>query len=274
MDAPVAVEPIPRGSVGRLVGRRLQDWIPALVVLVLMLVGWQLVVRGFHIKRFLLPAPTDIARTFWDERSSIWGAGWFTFQEALGGFAMGSGAAILFALAAARWKRVGDALLPYAIAANAVPIIAFAPITNAWFNPLTKTSKMAIAAVLCFFPVFVNLARGLRSVRPTQLELMRSYAAGELTIFRRVRIPTALPFLFTGLKVASVLAMIGAIVGDFFGGALTSLGAQIENDASQAQYERAWSEILVAAILGIALYLVIVLVERLATRWQPREDSQ
>ena len=136
------------------------------------------------------------------------------------------------------------------------------------------TSKMAIAAVLCFFPVFVSLARGLRSVRPTQLELMRSYAAGELTIFRRVRIPTALPFLFTGLKVASVLAMIGAIVGDFFGGALTSLGAQIENDASQAQYERAWSEILVAAILGMALYLAIVLVERLATRWQPREDSQ
>src|SRR5207237_10181604 len=85
---------IRRGSVGRLGGRRLRDWIPALVVLVLMLVGWQLVVRGFHIKRFLLPAPTAIARTFWDERSSIWSAGWFTFQEALGGFAMGSGAAI------------------------------------------------------------------------------------------------------------------------------------------------------------------------------------
>ena len=256
-----------------LVARRLGDWIPAALVLVLGLVGWQVVVRGFHIQRFLLPAPTEIARTFWNERSTIWGAGWFTFQEALGGFGMGCGAAILFALVVSRWRRLGDALMPYAIAANAVPIIAFAPITNAWFNPLTMTSKMAIAAVLCFFPVFVNLARGLRSVRPTQLELMRSYAAGDFTVFRRVRIPTALPFLFTGLKVASVLAMIGAIVADFFGGALTSLGAQIESDASQAQFERAWSEILVACILGIGLYLAVALVERLVTRWQPREDS-
>ena len=133
---------------------------------------------------------------------------------------------------------------------------------------------MAIAAVLCFFPVFVNLARGLRSVRPTQLELMRSYAAGEFTVFRRVRIPTALPFLFTGLKVASVFAMIGAIVVDFFGAALTSLSAQIKNDPPQVQYERAWSEILVASILGLALYIAIVVVERLTTRWQPRQDSQ
>ena len=132
---------------------------------------------------------------------------------------------------------------------------------------------MAIAAVLCFFPVFVNLARGLRSVRPQQLELMHSYAAGDFQIFRRVRVPTALPFLFTGLKVASVLALIGAIVGDFFGGALNALGAQIESDASQAQFERAWSEILVACILGIGLYLAVALVERLVTRWQPREDS-
>jgi NitT/TauT family transport system permease protein len=272
MSTPVAVQPVPREGMTRLVGRRLVDWLPALVVLVVTLVGWQLVVRGFHIKRFLLPAPTAIARTFWDERRTIWSAGWFTFQEALGGFAMGCGAAILFALVVSRWRRVGEALMPFAIAANAVPIIAFAPITNAWFNPLTKTSKMAIAAVLCFFPVFVNLVRGLRSVRPTQLELMRSYAARELTIFRRVRVPTALPFLFTGLKVASVLAMIGAIVGDFFGGALTSLGASIESDASQAQFERSWAEILVACILGISLYLALTLVERLATRWQPRTE--
>src|SRR5438105_10623400 len=94
----------------------------------------------------------------------------------------------------ARWRPLGEALMPYAIAANAIPIIAFAPITNAWFDPLTKGSKMAIASVLCFFPVFVNVARGLRSVRPQQLELMRSYAAGDLQVFRRVRMPTALPF--------------------------------------------------------------------------------
>jgi len=159
--------------------------------------------------------------------------------------------------------------MPYAIAANAIPIIAFAPITNAWFNPLTKSSKMAVAAILCFFPVFVNVVRGLTSVKPQQIELMRSYAVGELTVFRLVRIPTALPFLFTSLKVASVLAMIGAIVGEYFGGSLDALGANIKQDAALFQFEKAWSEIVVACLLGIGFYLAVVLAEALATRWQP-----
>ena len=127
----------------------------------------------------------------------------------------------------ARFRVVGLVLLPIAIAANAVPIIAFAPIFNVWFNPLSPHSKMAIAAVLCFFPVLVNTLRGLPSVRPSQIELMRSYAGGELEIFRRVRVPTALPYLFTALKVATVLAMIGAVVGEYFGGSYEALGVQI-----------------------------------------------
>ena len=117
--------------------------------------------------------------------------------------------------------------MPYMIAANAVPIIAFAPITNAWFGILSPWSKIAIAGVLCFFPVLVNTLRGLTSVRPESIELMRSYAAAEREIFRRVRIPTSLPFVFTALKVASVLAMIGAVIGDYFGGSTEALGVVI-----------------------------------------------
>ena len=132
-------------------------------------------------------------------------------------------------------------LLPIAIAANAVPIIAFAPIFNVWFNPLSPHSKMAIAAVLCFFPVLVNTLRGLQSVRPSQIELMRSYAASELEIFRRVRVPTALPYVFTALKVASVLAMIGAVVGEYFGGSFKALGVLIRSDAQIFNFERAWA---------------------------------
>ncbi len=108
--------------------------------------------------------------------------------------------------------------MPLAIAANAVPIIAFAPIFDVWFNPLSPHSKMAIAGVLCFLPVMVNTLRGLQSASPRQIELMRSYACSDLEIWRRVRVPAALPFVFTALKVASVLAMIGAIVGEYFGG--------------------------------------------------------
>jgi NitT/TauT family transport system permease protein len=251
---------------------RARDWFPALLVLVAGLGLWEGLVKGLDVQRFLLPAPSTIWTSFSSNQAQLWHEGWFTFQEALGGFAIGSAAGILFAVVVARWNVLGSALLPYAIAANAIPIIAFAPITNAWFDPLTKTSKMVIAAVLCFFPVFVNVVRGLRSVKPSQIELMRSYAAGELAIFRRVRVPTALPFLFTALRVASVLAMIGAIVGEYYGGSLDSLGANIQQDAALFQFEKAWAEIVVACIFGIGFYLAVALWERFATRWQPRME--
>jgi NitT/TauT family transport system permease protein len=249
------------------------DWAPAFGVLIAFLGLWEGIVKGAHIQRFLLPAPDAIWRAFRDNQPALWHEGWFTFEEALGGFAIGCGVAIVFAVVVARWDLLGGALMPYAIAANAIPIIAFAPITNAWFNPLDKTSKMVIAAVLCFFPVFVNVVRGLRSVQPQQLELMRSYAVGDFTVFRLVRVPTALPYLFTALRVASVLAMIGAIVGEYYGGSLDSLGANIEQDAALFQFEKAWAEIAIACIFGIGFYLAVALAERFATRWQPRVET-
>ena len=263
------VEPIPRGTLGARVGRSLWDWIPALVVFVGGIGLWEGLVRGLDVQNFLLPAPSAIVEAFWTERETLWGAGWFTFQEALGGFLIGCSAAVLAALVLARWRILGTALMPFAIAANAVPIIAFAPITNNWFGTLNQLSKMVIAAVLCFFPVLVNTLRGLTSVRPQQIELMRSYAAGEREIFLRVRIPNALPYLFTGLKVATVLAMIGAIVGDYFGGSQDALGIQIRRQAGIFAFTEAWAAILVASILGIVFYGAVAAVERLTMRWHP-----
>ena len=266
---PAAVQPVPRGGMARLVGRRLTDWVPAVVVLVGTIGLWELVIRAFDVQEFLLPKPSAIARTFWNTRSDLWAAGWFTFQEALWGFVLGCGFAIVFALVLARWRTLGSAFMPYAIAANAIPIIAFAPITNSWFSPLDKSSKISIVAVLCFFPVMVNTLRGLTSVNPRALELMESYAASQVQIFRRVRIPTALPFIFTGLKVATVLAMIGAVVGEYFGGALNALGVQILTRARVAQFQEAWAGILMACLLGMALYLAVAALERLTLRWVP-----
>jgi NitT/TauT family transport system permease protein len=245
------------------------EWLPAAVILVAGIAAWQGLIVAFHVQQFLLPKPSDIARSLWNERHTLWPAGWYTFQEALGGFAIGSALGVLFAAGVARFRRVGSALMPIAIAANAVPIIAFAPIFNAWFNPLAQSSKMAIAAVLCFFPVMVNTLRGLTSVRPQQLELMRAYAAGEVDVFRRVRVPTALPYVFTALKVASVLAMIGAIVGEYFGGAFNALGVLIRSDAQVLDFQTAWAGIVIASILGIALYLAVAVAERLVVRWAP-----
>jgi NitT/TauT family transport system permease protein len=251
------------------VGRRARDWLPAVVVLALGLGLWEGLVAALDVQRFLLPPPSDIARAFWDGRDVLWSAGWFTFKEALGGFVMGSAAAILMALVLARWRMLGNALMPYAIAASAVPIVAFAPITNQWFGLLNPLSKMVIAAVLCFFPVLVNMLSGLTSVRPSAVELMRSYAAGEVEVFRRLRIPNSLPYLFSALKVASVLAMIGAIVGEYFGGDQRALGVQIRNSAALFDFETAWAAIVVASILGMAFYLAIALAERFALRWHP-----
>jgi NitT/TauT family transport system permease protein len=255
-------------ALGRTI-RTTREWLPALAILVLSISLWEGAVAGLDIQRFLLPPPSDIVQTFWNERDTLWSAGWYTFKEALGGFVIGCSTAIVFAVLVARFALLRTALMPYAIAANAIPIIAFAPITNQWFGLLNPLSKMVIAAVLCFFPVFVNTLRGLTSVRPSSIELMRSYAAGELAIFWRVRLPNALPYIFSALKVASVLAMIGAVVGEYFGGSVEALGVQIRNSAALFAFETAWAAILVASILGLCFYLTIALLERLTMGWHP-----
>jgi NitT/TauT family transport system permease protein len=247
----------------------LQRWVPAMVVFALGIAAWEWLLPWLGIERYLLPPFSDVMTTFWDERDVLRSGGWITFKEALGGFAFGCSSAFVLALVLARWRPLGSALMPYLIATNAIPIIAFAPITNAWFGILSPWSKVAIAAVLCFFPVLVNTLRGLTSVRPESIELMRSYAAPQYSVFRRVRIPASLPFVFAALKVASVLAMIGAVVGDYFGGSTEALGVQIISAVSLAQYETAWAAILVASLLGIAFYASIAAVERVVLRWHP-----
>ena len=265
--APTAVQPLPSGSLAQSVGRRARDWLPAVLVFVLGIALWEGLVRGLDVERFLLPPLSDILQTFWDSRDTFVSAGWFTFKEAVGGFILGSLAGIVIALVLARWRPLGSALMPYAIAANAIPIIAFAPITNNWFGILSPASKIVIAAVICFFPVMINTLRGLTSVPPEAVELMRSYAARERDIYRRVRFPHALPFIFSALKVATVLAMIGAIVGDYFGGSDQALGILIRRSAGIFAFEEAWAAIFVACVLGIAFYGMVALVERLTMGW-------
>jgi NitT/TauT family transport system permease protein len=253
----------------RVGAQRVVEWTPAIVVFGLGIVIWQWVTGAIGIESFLLPRFSVVMSAFIHNAGDLWSAGWFTFKEALGGFGIGCGLAFCSALALARWRRLGEALMPYAIAANAVPIIAFAPITNAQFGALNPVSKMAIAAVLCYFPVLVNTLRGLTSVRPSSIELMRSYAAGELEIFRRVRIPSALPYVFTGLKVASALAMIGAIVGDYFGGTIDSLGQLIREKVGVFQLDYAWAVVIVSCLIGILFYGAIALLERTTMAWHP-----
>jgi NitT/TauT family transport system permease protein len=249
--------------------RRVLDWVPAIAVFAIGIAAWEGLVVVFNVQEFLLPKPSVIATTFWDERAPLWHAGIYTFKEALGGFALGSSLGILSALVFAAFRPLGTAFMPFAVAANAIPIIAFAPIMNDWFGLLNPFSKMAIASVLCFFPVLINTLRGLTSVDPRSIELMQSYAAGRASIFRRVRIPASLPHMFAGLKIASVLSMIGAIVGEYFGGPITALGVTILNASAYSNFPVAWAGIVLASAFGILFYGAVALAERLTTSWDP-----
>lgn len=246
---------------------RLRTYLPPVLLFVTAVVLWEGAVRLFDIQQFLLPAPSVIAAAFRDNFDRLVHVGWFTTKEALGGFAMGCISGILVAFATARWTTASETLLPFAIAANSVPIIAFAPIVNNWFGVDNPLSKMIIVAVIIFFPMMINTVRGLTLVDPAVLELMRSYAAGDMAILLKVRVPNALPYMFNAFKVAATLSMIGAVVSEYFGGNRSALGIFITQEAAQFRFANAWAAIIVACIVGVAFYLVVLLAERVAIPW-------
>ena len=246
---------------------RLRRYSPAIAVFVGGIVLWELVVRGFNIQRFLLPPPTDIAATLLEQWPRLSQAGINTLIEAVGGFAIGLTGGVLVALLTARFVFARSALMPFAIAANAVPIVAFAPIMNNWFGVTSPVSKMMIVAVLVFFPVMINTVRGLMSAEPAALEMMRSFAASEVQTFRKVRAPAALPYFFTALKVGATLSLIGAIVGEYFGGSNLVLGRVIVESAAFLRFSEAWAAIIIVSAMGIGFYLFILAVERIVMPW-------
>jgi NitT/TauT family transport system permease protein len=249
------------------VSGRVTHYLPTAVVFVAVLGGWEVAVRALDIKQFILPRPTAILAALYQQAPLLAGIGQRTATEAIGGLIMGCGAGVLMALGTVRWAAAREALLPFAIAANSVPIIAFAPIINNWFGVTTQLSKMMIVATITFFPMLINTMRGLTRVEPSALELMRSYAGSEWQAVRKLRVPSALPYMFDALKVCSALSLIGAVVGEFFGGPRNSLGVYITQEAAFFRFENSWAAITIAVVLGIAFYLMIRLVERLAIPW-------
>lgn len=242
-------------------------YLPAALIFVAGLVLWELVVQIFHIKRFLLPRPTAIAAAFGREFSTVVAAGWFTMREAMGGFVLGATAGIGIALLTSRWPLIRDGLMPFAIAVNATPIIALAPIMNNWFGITNPMAKMSIVGVIVFFPVMINMVRGLSEVPPGLVELMSSYGASPRQVLTRVRIPNSLPYVLGAFKVGTTLSVIAAIVSEYFGGSRNALGVYISQQAALFHFAEAWAAILVASFSGIVFYLAIVLVERLVIPW-------
>jgi NitT/TauT family transport system permease protein len=259
-----------RGVPGRWAGRA-ADALPAVVVFVATIALWEVIVQNIEIRGFPLPPPSDIMAALQENwtagRWPLLKAATATLYEAVGGLAIGTLAGVVVAFLTARFTTARELLVPLAIGASAVPIIAFAPLMNNWFGVLNPLSKMMIVAVLVFFPVLVNVIRGLTQVEPGALELMRSYAASEWTILRLVRVPNALPYFFTALKVGTTLSLIGAIVGEYFGGTTAVLGRVIVQSASALRFDVTWAAIVLTAAIGIAFYLAVAAVERLVIPW-------
>jgi NitT/TauT family transport system permease protein len=252
-------------------GRRIVEYAPALVVFVGAIVAWELIVGALGLRAFILPRPSAIIAALADN----WATGRFgllpswqaTMLEAVGGLVIGTVAGVGTAFLTSRWATARNTLIPIGVAAGAIPIIAFAPLMNNWFGALSPLSKMMMAAVLVYFPVMVNVTRGLTAAEPAALELMRSYAASEWTVLRKVRVPTALPYFFTALKVATTLSLIGAIVGEYFGGSSLVLGRIIVQASSALRFDVTWAAVLLAAVTGIVFYLAVVILERIFIPW-------
>ena len=276
--APSAGVPLPPRPRRSRVATAAWNYLPAIVVFIAGIAIWELLIRLLEVRAFILPAPSAIVAALienWGEgRWPLFVSAQTTLFEAVGGLVIGTVVGVVTAFGVARWANARDAVLPFAVAANAIPIIAIAPVFNAWFGVTNPFSKMMMAALLVFFPVMINVTRGLTQVEPSALELMRSYAASEWTVLRKVRLPNALPFFLTALKVATTLSLIGAIVGEYFGGSSTVIGRVVVQSASALRFDVTWAAILLAAVTGIVFYLAVAALERVLIPWHSSVRAQ
>ncbi|MBO3741541.1 ABC transporter permease [Actinoplanes flavus] len=247
--------------------------LPPVIVGILALILWELFVTLGRVAPFILPAPSAIGAQIAEQRRNIGEAALASGANALIGLIGGTLVAVLAALAASRFLVLGEVSIPFAAVLNALPIIALAPILNNMFESTSSVPRRLVTGIVVFFPVFLNLLRGLREVDPVHQELMRTYAASGWTFARKVRLPGALPHFFTGLRQASSLAVIAAVVAEYFGGLQDGLGARITSAAAFTAYPRAWAFVAGACLLGLAFYLATLLLERLAMPWKQRLTS-
>ncbi|MFB8279300.1 ABC transporter permease [Nocardia colli] len=227
---------------------------------------WQVLTVVAGVPSFLLPAPTAIASEFTGNFGRIADAATATGTNALIGLLVGAVLGIVAAMLAVRFQLVEGLLTPLSAAAAAVPIVALAPLLNSMYSTTTDTPRRMVVTIVVFFPMFVSTARGLRQVPQVHTDLMTSYAAGGWQITRTVRLPAALPYLFTGLRIAAPGAVIAAIIAEYFGGLQNGLGSRITSAAANTAYPRAWAYVAGAVLVGLLFLAAVLLLEQLTRR--------
>ena len=240
---------------------------------VVFLFMWELIVIGLSINPVLLPAPTAIASKFSNSLDILWIDFVQTLVKgALSGYILGCGSAFLTAIAIDKFDFLKRGLLPLGNFISALPIVGMAPIFVMWFG-FDWQSKCAIVIVMVYFPMLVNSVQGLELVDPSRQDLMRTYNASYTQTLFKLRLPSALPFIFNGLKICSTLALIGAIVAEFFGSPIKGMGFRISSEVGRFALDMVWAEIFVAAMAGCLFYGLIALIERRTTFWHPSQQK-
>ncbi|MFQ5784273.1 MAG: ABC transporter permease [Alphaproteobacteria bacterium] len=230
---------------------------------------WQVAVVGLGVPSVLLPAPGVIAAAIAATPDTLWADFQQTFiKSVLSGYAMGCGAGFFVAVLVDRVPFLQRGLLPIGNLVSALPIVGIAPIMVMWFG-FDWQSKAAVVVVMTFFPMLVNTITGLHATGAIERDLMRSYAASYMQTLLRVRLPNALPFIFNALKINSTLALIGAIVAEFFGTPIVGMGFRISTEIGRMNVAMVWATIAVAAVAGSLAYGALAVVERTSTFWHP-----
>ncbi|EAQ01628.1 ABC transporter, permease protein [Pseudooceanicola batsensis HTCC2597] len=244
--------------------------VPAIFGLTL-LAMWELIVRGLDLPMVILPAPSMIAERFAASLPILWQDFVQTVVKgALSGYVIGCLAAFGTAILVDRWDFLRRGLMPVGSFVAALPIVGTAPILVMWYG-FDWQSKAAVVVVMVFFPVLVNITAGLQETTQMQRDQMKTWAASYWQGFWKLRLPAAMPFVFNGLKISSTLALIGAIVAEFFGSPIVGMGFRISISVGQLALDMVWAEIVVAAIAGSAFYGIVAFIERKVTFWHPSQ---
>ena len=245
---------------------RLRRIAPPLVFGVAFLALWEGLVRVFALKPYFLAAPSKIFGEFVDNAGRVWEAASVSGLNALVGLVAGTVLGVAMSFVLSRYRFLGEVVTPLAIALNAIPIFVLVAVLNNMYSITSETPRRIMVTLVVYFIVLVNVAKGLTQVRSTHVELMRSYAASEFDILRKVRVPNARPYLFTALKIAAPASVITAFVSEYFGGSQNGLGSRITSNIANSRNATAWAYVLGACMLGLGFYVISVVLENATSK--------
>jgi ABC-type nitrate/sulfonate/bicarbonate transport system permease component len=240
-------------------------WAAPLAILGALIGAWELVAKLGHVENYLLPAPSEVASALWRDRDLLADDTWVSAREVLLGFALALAIGVAIAIVLHLSAVLRRAVYPLVVASQAVPVVVIAPILVIWFG-FGITPKLVVIALICFFPVVVNTLDGLQGVDREQVKMMRTLGATRLDLLRRLELPSALPFLFSGAKVAVAVAVIGAVFGELVGSD-SGLGHAIQVGTAQLETARVFAAVLILSVMAIALFGLIALLERRTVPW-------